>query len=200
MGGVTFRDGALMVDRAPNELDDLAIEFSRVLSAEAIDHVFVAGYVAILTGRARSTHDIDVLIEALSEPEVAQLVETLEAADYWGPAMPLDEMYDNLTAGTNIWVAPDGQMTPHLEVKFPTDEFDHASLSNAIDAHIADETIPVGPLELQIAYKLSLGTQTDLEDAAHLYTMFRETLRESRLEEWVAKLEVTEEYARLRSL
>lgn len=200
MGGVTLRDDELVVERSANELDELAIAFSEMLSQLDIDHVFIAGYVAILTGRARATDDIDVLIERLPESDIGDLVETLEANDYWGPAMPLEEMYDNLSSDTNIWVAPDDQMTPHLEVKFPTDEFDRASLAHAIDAHIADATIPIGPLELQIAYKLYLGSRTDFEDAAHLYTLFRESLRAERLESWVEKLDVEEQYAQLESI
>lgn len=114
--------------------------------------------------------------------------------------MPLDSMYGNLSSGTNIWVAPVDQMTPHLEVKFPSDEFDRASLSNAIEAHIAGATIPVGPLELQIAYKLYLRGQKDFEDAAHLYLLFRETLSIDQLEEWVEQPGVDEEYERLKSI
>jgi hypothetical protein len=200
MGGVAFRDGELVVERSRNELDDLAIAFSGLLSRLDVEHVFIAGYLAILTGRARATDDIDVLIEPLSEAETGRLVEELEAKGYWGPAMPLGEMYGNLSAGTNIWVAPTDQMTPHLEVKFPTDEFDRASLSHRIDARIAGTTIPVGPLELQIAYKLYLGGQTDFEDAAHIFTLFRESLDRTRLESWVERLDVTEEYARLESI
>jgi hypothetical protein len=200
MSGVTLRDGDLVVERSANELDELAVAFSDVLSELGIEHVFIAGYLAILTGRARSTEGIDVLIERLSRSETTRLVEKLEAEDYWGPAMPLAEMYGTLSAGTNIWVAPTEQMTPHLEVKFPTDEFDRASLSSSLDAHIAGETIPVGELELQIAYKLHLGSRTDFEDAAHLYTLFRESLRTSRLESWVEKLGVSDQYARLESI
>jgi len=200
MGGVTLRDGELVVERPPNELDELAIAFSRTLSRLDIGHAFVAGYLAILTGRARATDDIDVLVETLSTTEVDELVAVLESEDYWGPAMPLEEMHGNLDAGTNIWVAPEDQMTPHLEVKFPVDEFDHASLDHAIDAHVGDATIPVGPLELQIAYKLHLGAQKDFEDATHLYVLFRESLRTTHLETWVEKLEVTEEYERLQSI
>lgn len=200
MGGVTLRDDALVVERRPNELDELAIEFSAMLSELDIEHVFIAGYLAILTGRARVTDDIDVLVEDLSRQETDQLVSKLEANEFWGPAMPLSEMYENLDAGTNIWVAPEGQMTPHLEVKTPTDEFDRASLQNAISAHIGETTIPVGPLELQIAYKLYLGAQKDFEDAAHLYTLFRESLRPQHLETWATKLEVREEYERLQSI
>jgi len=200
MGGVTLRDDELVVERSANELDELAIEFSELLSRLDIEHVFIAGYVAILTSRARATDDIDVLIERLPENDITELVESLDESGYWRPAVPLDEMYGNLSSGTNIWVAPDNQMTPHPKVKFPTDEFDRASLSNAIDAHVADATIPVGPLELQIAYKLYLGSRTDFEDAAHLYTLFRESLRSERFESWVEKLDVTEQYARLESI
>lgn len=199
MGGVTLRDGELAVERPPNELDELAIDFSRILADLGVEHAFVAGYVAILTGRARATENIDVLVESLSESAVEALAERLADEGYWGPAMPLEEMYGNLDAGTNIWVAPDGQTTPHLEVKFPTDDFDDASLANAIPAHVGDATVPVGPLELQIAYKLYLGAQKDFEDAAHLYALFRESLRPMRLEHWAKKLDVTAEYERLQS-
>jgi hypothetical protein len=197
MTGVELTDRGLVVDRDPNRLDQLAVGFSEVLSQLDIDHVFVAGYVAILAGRSRSTEDVDVFIERCSSERIDDLVAELERKGYWGPAMPLSNTYGNLASGTNIWVAPDGEMTPHLEVKFPNDEFDRASLANAIDAHVGGETVPIGPLELQIAYKLSLGGRTDLEDAAHLYTVFGETLSRSRLETWVERLDVEDRYERL---
>jgi hypothetical protein len=197
MGGVELTDRGLVVDREPNRLDELALEFSRVLSRLDIDHVFVAGYVAILAGRSRSTEAVDVFIERCSSERIDDLVAELEREGYWGPAMPLSNTYGNLASGTNIWVAPDGEMTPHLEMKFPNDEFDRASLANAIDAHVGGETVPIGPLELQIAYKLSLGGRTDLEDAAHLYTVFGETLSRDRLETWVERLDVEDRYERL---
>jgi predicted nucleotidyltransferase len=81
MGGVTLRDGELVVERAPNELDELAIDFSALLTRLGIKHVFIAGYLAILTGRARATDDIDVLIEECSEAEIDRLVGELEADD-----------------------------------------------------------------------------------------------------------------------
>jgi hypothetical protein len=184
-------------DRDLNRLDELAVGFSEVLSRLDIDHVFVAGYVAILAGRSRSTEDVDVFIERCSSERVDDLVAELEQEWYRGPAIPLSDTYGNLASGRNIWVAPDGEMTPHLEVKFPNDEFDRASLANAIDAHVGGETVPIGPLELRIAYKLSLGGRTDLEDAAHLYTVFGETLSGDRLETWVERLDVEDRYERL---
>ena len=198
MGGIELQNGTLVVGREPNRLDELAIEFSHVLNRFDIEHVYIAGYVSILAGRARSTQDVDVLIERIDSETANELAMTLDEEGFWGPAMPLTSMYEMLDSGDNIWVAPDDQITPHLEVKFARDEFDRASLENAITARIGGEAIPIGPLELQIAYKLHLGTQKDIEDAVHLYTLFEESLSVSRLEEWVTRLDVKAEYERLK--
>lgn len=65
MGGIELRDGTLLVDREPNDLDELAILFSTLLDQVGIGHVFISGYVAILTGRARATEDIESCSRAL---------------------------------------------------------------------------------------------------------------------------------------
>ena len=198
MGGIELRNGTLLVEREPNRLDELATEFSEILDGFDIEHVYIAGYVSILAGRARSTEDVDVLIERIDEEATDELATTLDEAGFWGPAMPLTSMYEMLDNGDNIWVAPTDQVTPHLEVKFARDEFDHASLENAMTARIGGKTIPIGPLELQIAYKLYLGAQKDVEDAVHLYTLFEESLSVSRLEEWTTRLDVEDEYEQLK--
>ncbi|WP_160134785.1 hypothetical protein [Halococcus salsus] len=198
MSGVTLTDETLVVDRDPNRLDELAIAFSRLLERFDIGHVFVAGYVAILSGRARATQNIDVLVESLTEQQVDDLTAALDAEGFWGPAMPLASAYEMLSNGDNIWVAPEDQMTPHLEVKFVGDEFDRASLRTAITAQVGEETIPIGPLELQIAYKLYLGAQKDVEDAVHLYTLFEPNLSTQRLEQWAKRLDIEDKYDRLR--
>jgi len=198
MSGIELRNGTLIVQREPNQLDELAIAFSHILDQFDIGHVYIAGYVSILTGRARSTEDIDVLIERIDEKTADELVTALTDKGYWGPAMPLPSLYEMLDNGDNIWVAPDDQITPHLEVKFARDEFDRASLRNAITARIDEEILPIGPLELQVAYKLYLGAQKDIEDAVHLYTLFEESLSVPRLEKWVTKLDVGDEYERLK--
>lgn len=199
MGGIEFRKGELIVEREPNELDRLAITFTAILNDLDVRHAYVSWYVAVLTGRARATQDIDVLLERIDEPESARLVDRLNAEGMWGPAMPLDELYEMLANGDNIWIAPEGQVVPHLEAKFVQDEADSTSLRDAIVARIAGTTIPLGPLELGIAYKLFLGSQKDFEDAVHLYTLLSENLRTDDLERWVRKLGVEDDYERLRA-
>lgn len=196
MGGIELRDDTLIIERAPNRLDELAIEVSGILDALGIEHVFVSGYVAILTGRSRGTEDIDVLLERLEPATVDRLVATLKRHDLWGPAMPLDHMDEMLAE--HIWVARAEETIPHLELKYVTDRFDMASLEHRITARIADAELPIGCLELQIAYKLWMGSRTDVEDALHLYLLFEETLSTPDLERWVDALDVGEAYERLK--
>ena len=198
MSGAEFHGDRLVVHREPNELDLLATRFSEILSTVGISHVFISGYVAILTGRARGTEDIDVLIERVTDRKIEQLVSKLKNGGLWGPAMPLDSMSELLE--DNIWIAPEGEMIPHIELKFATDEYDRASLQNSIVAELRaiDIDVPVGPLELQVAYKLHLGTQKDFEDAVHLHSLFEENLSTVELERWVETLGVEDMYDRLR--
>lgn len=198
MGGIGFHDGDLVVEREPNELDRLAIGFSEILDNLDIQHVYVAGYVAVLTGRARATQDVDVLLEPLDEADVDRLIEALKVEGMWGPAMPLDDLYE-MAHEANIWIAPEGQVIPHIEAKFVQDESGYAALENPLTVRIDDASIPIGPLELEIAYKLYLGSEKDFEDALHLWSLFEETLSKAEVERWVAKLGVESAYDRLRS-
>lgn len=65
MSGVELRNGTLVVGREPNQLDELAVAFSEILGQSDIRHVYIASYVSVLAGRARSTEDVDVLQEII---------------------------------------------------------------------------------------------------------------------------------------
>lgn len=198
MSGIELRDGVLIVDREPTALDMLAMDVSDVLSELDIDHAVVAGYVAILAGRSRSTEDIDLILEPLDREQADRFASALDTAGFWGSTTPLSRLPDVLATDGNVRVAPDGEVIPNVELKYATDEFDSASVENAITASLSGHELPIGPLELQIAYKLYLGTQKDFEDAVHLFTMFEESLSSVQLERWVRKLDVEDTYDRLK--
>ncbi|CCQ34178.1 hypothetical protein HLRTI_000627 [Halorhabdus tiamatea SARL4B] len=197
MSGIELRGDVLSVDREPTTLDRLAIDVSAILADLDIDHALVAGYVAILAGRARSTEDIDLILEPLDRVQSRNLVAALEDAGFWGSTTPLSELSTMLSSGGNVRVAPEGEVVPNIELSYATDRFDRASIENAITASIGGHELPIGPLELQIAYKLYLGSQKDFEDAIHLHGMFGESLSERELERWVDALGVEDAYDRL---
>lgn len=60
-----------------------------------------------------------------------------------------------------------------------------------------DREIRAGELELQIAYKLHLGTRKDFEDAVYVYELTEQTLNHKKLQTYAQDLGVDTEYERL---
>jgi hypothetical protein len=83
--------------------------------------------------------------------------------------MPLEDLYETLSGGLPVRIAEDGDVVPNVELKFASDEYDRASLRNTTTVRLAGREIRIGSLELQIAYKLGMGTPKDFEDALYLY-------------------------------
>jgi hypothetical protein len=199
-------DDTLTVSRELSELDKDVLEFTQILDACEVDYVIVSGYVAILTGRSRSTEGIDVILESLSEAETEQFVTELKDRGYWGMAMPLDEMYSMLSEGSRIRIAEDGAMYPNFETWFVSNDVEREALSNPLTVMFDEGQIEISPLELQIAYKLRLAQASDslngkdFEDALHLYLTFEERFNTEQLETCVTELGVEEYYAELRGV
>ncbi|WP_226042981.1 hypothetical protein [Natrinema sp. DC36] len=196
-------DDTLTVSRELSELDKDVLEFTQILDTCNVDYVIVSGYVAILTGRSRSTEDIDVILESLSETETEQLVTELKNQEYWGMAMPLDEMYSMLNQGSRIRIAEEGEMYPNFETWFVSNNVEREALSNPLTVTFGEGQIEISPLELQIAYKLRLAQAADtlsgkdFEDALHLYLTFEERFNTEQLETYVKELGVEDYYAEL---
>ena len=198
-----LRDDRLTLSRELSELDRDVIEFTSVLDDEGIEYVIVSGYVAILTGRSRSTEDIDIVLEPLSDPELEELADRLNEEGYWGMAMPLDDLAEMLSDGDRLRVAEDGEMYPNFEVWLASNNLEREALSTAITAEVDEHEISISSIELQIAYKLRLakgaGTMNgkDFEDALHLYLTFEDQFKLEQLEAYVEQLGVEEYYAEL---
>ncbi|ELZ33808.1 hypothetical protein [Halorubrum distributum] len=196
-------DDTLTVSRELSALDKDVLEFTGILDACDVNYVIVSGYVAILTGRSRSTEDIDIILESLSETETEQLVTKLKNHGYWGMAMPLDEMYSMLSEGSRIRIAEDGEMYPNFETWFVSNDVEREALSNPLTVTFDEGEVEISPLELQIAYKLRLAQASgslngkDFEDALHLYLTFEERFNTEQLETYVNELGVGEYYAEL---
>jgi hypothetical protein len=193
-----FDGETLVINRTPSELDEMVLEFTEILDEENIEYVIVSGYIAILTGRSRATEDIDIVTERLSQERAAALADRLRDAGYWGATMPLDDLFDTLSDDVRQRVAEDGTMIPNVELWFVKNEYERAALADPLVAEIGEHEVAISPLELQIAYKLFLGSEKDFEDALHLYQVFEEHLDEDRLQTYVTELEVTEDYDELR--
>lgn len=192
-----FTDDEIRIDKPPSDLDRLVLDVADILHDVGITYSVVSGYIAVLFGRSRATEDIDVITERFDESTAERLASRLRDAGYWGSAMPLDDLYETMADDLPARIAEDGHRVPNVELKFAADEYDRASLDNAITVRLQGEAIRVGSIELQIAYKLDMGTPKDYEDALYLYEVAGENLTSSELERYVTKLGVEDEYEQL---
>lgn len=194
-----FTGDEVVIHKPANGLDRLILDVAKILDRVGVQYAVVSGYVAVLFGRARATEDIDVISERFDQRTAKQLAIALQDAGYWGPAMPLTELYDTMADDLPVRITESDHRVPNVELKFASGEFDHASLDNAITVRLPDGTLRIGSLELQIAYKLDMGAQKDFEDALYLYETLGRNLNPSDLETYVQRLGVEDAYDRLKA-
>lgn len=59
---IDISDQEIILNKELNDLDNLALDFIKILDGKAVKYVLVSGYIAILFGRSRSSEDIDMFM------------------------------------------------------------------------------------------------------------------------------------------
>lgn len=75
-------------------------------------------------------------------------------------------------------------------------ELDSWTLRYRKKAIVNGKPIFISPLELQIPFKLFLGSEKDIEDARHLYGLFKDKIDTKLTEEFCRKLKVEAAFRR----
>nr|WP_206205497.1 hypothetical protein [Thermococcus sp. MV5] len=175
-----------------NKLDEFVFKVSQILE-KYTDYVIVSGYVSILFGRSRGTEDIDFIISPLPLEEFKKLYEKfIENGFEFINSDDPKELFEMLTDKQAIRVCEIGTIFPNAEIKLPKDKFHLEALNQRIEVRISDRKIFISPIELQIAYKLYLGSDRDIEDAIFLYQLFKEYIDHEKLQYWKSQLGVAE--------
>lgn len=186
-----FEGGEIRFERIPSHLDEFVMEFVEKLDDAQVDYVIISGYVCILFGRNRSTEDVDLFVEKLDEEKFESIWSKL-STDYecQNTSDPIEAYNDYLKNNTALRFSKSGEFIPNIEFKFIKNDLDKYSLQNHVKVRLNDSTIRISPLELQIPYKLFLGSEKDIEDARFLYKLFEDKLDEKKLEDFITKLDI----------
>lgn len=170
------KDKIVIRDKAISTLDKFALDFIRILSKYA-NYVIVSGYVAILFGRNRNSEDIDIFVERIDFDkfrrfwiEISKNFECINTRD-------VKTAYDEyISSGISLRFSKKKTFIPNVELKFPKIEIDNWSLRERKKVLLNDHQLFIAPLELQIPFKLYLGSEKDIEDAKHIYGIFKDKL------------------------
>jgi hypothetical protein len=170
-------------DKQITLLDRFVLDFLRVLEPNT-PYVIVSGYVAILFGRSRGTEDVDILIPWLEKDAFTRLYNALLREGYeFLNAEDASGLYEMLTGKMGIRVAEKGRFIPNIELKFFKDDVDQSVFKNRREVVLPEAHVFISPIEIQIAYKLHLGSPKDIEDALFLFEIFQKHLDTAQLRE-----------------
>jgi len=175
----------LVGDKYLTLLDQFVLDFIRVLEPKT-PYVIVSGYVAILFGRSRGTEDIDILISRLAKDTFGELHTALSEGGYeFLNAEDADGLYDMLLNRMGIRIAKKGQFIPNIELKFLKDDIDRTVLRDRVEVNLPGVRVYISPIDIQIAYKMYLGSQKDIEDALYLWEIFKDDLNHEDVKKWM---------------
>ena len=189
-----FDSKSLKLNKVLSELDKLVLDFVSLLDLSKVRYVVVSGYVAILLGRSRTTEDIDIFIEKVSSKSFTEFFDLLEKHNYWViNSDSCGDSFDLLNNSLAIRIAKKGDVVPNFEIKFAKKDTDFLSLNNPLEVTLNNHKLLMSPLEIQIPFKFFLGSEKDIEDATHIYELFKEKLDKKMMESVAKNLNVINE-------
>lgn len=181
---IEYSKGSIILkNKSLSELDKFVIDFVNVLN-EHFKYVIVSGYVAILFGRSRGTEDVDILTEKLNKSKFYNFVDEIEGTyDFLNPENK-EGLYEMLGENLGIRISKKNEIIPNIEFKFIKNKVEEFVLENRLKILLDDNLLYISPIEIQLAYKLYLGSEKDIMDAAYLYELFQENIIRSEVEYW----------------
>ena len=186
-------DGIILPNKTLSELDIFVRDFLNVLKAYT-NYVIVSGYVTILFGRARGTEDIDIIIETIDRRTFERFFNDLIEKNYWFlNSDDQNDLFGMLNENLAVRIAKSGEIIPNIELKFAKDHFDDFSLKESLKVEIDGYKLNISPMELQIAYKLYLSGDKDIEDAIYLYEIFKERINRKSLKDFLEEFDMDAE-------
>lgn len=175
-------------------LDKLVIKFIDAMGN--VDHVIVSGYIAIFFGRIRGTEDIDILLNKMDMKQIEELHRRLLKSGF-EPVNNIEdakEAYKLLSEGSSLRYAEKGTWAPNFELKFAKNPLDRHTMGSKMKVTFNGRySMYISPIELQIAFKLWLGSNKDYEDARYIYNIFKTYIDIKKLNEFISELHVSKQ-------
>ena len=192
---IKFSKNSISLDQKElTTLDKVVIKFIEAM--DDIDYVIVSGYIAIFFGRIRGTEDIDILLNKMDMKQIEELHKKLLKNNFY-PVNNVEDAkdaYGLLSEGSSLRYAEKGTWAPNFELKFVKKPLDRHAMDNKMKVTFNEKYVMfISPIELQIAFKLWLGSDKDYEDARYIYNIFKGYIDVKKLSWFVAELHVKKE-------
>lgn len=194
---IEFKGDKIIFSRELSLLDSFVLDFTEYLENNKIKYVIISGYVAILFGRSRISEDVDILIEHISFEKFLEFWSEIEPNYECLNTRNSNEAYNDYLKNHNaLRLAKRGSFIPNIELKFVKNDLDRYSLEHRKQVILPEGSLYLSPLELQIPFKLFLGSEKDIEDARFLFKLFKEDLDKVLMKMFLERLKIPEHNAK----
>jgi len=176
-----------------NVLDKFTEDFCGIVERYA-KYIIVLGFVAISTGRSRSTEDIDMILEKIPKDKFIELHNSLDKAGFeCMQSSKAEDVFSYLNHGDNVrYTRKENKMfPPEMDIHFVKDELDELQLRERQKIEASGLDVWFSSVEFNIAFKEELlKSDKDMEDATHLRKMFYKGLSEEKINKIKAMIEM----------
>ncbi len=188
------KDSISINDKVLTKLDEFVVDFINILR-KYCNYVVISGYIPIFFGRTRGTEDVDVFIDYVDKKTFVSFYNDLVKNNYYF-LNPEDEngLYEMLMDNLGIRTAIKDTIIPNMEMKFIKDDIDRFTLNNRVNVIVNKKSnLFISPIEVEIPYKLYLGSGKDIEDALYLWDIFQDNLDKKLMNRFMNELNVSGE-------
>lgn len=166
-----------------NILDKFVEEFCTIVG-EYSKYMIVSGFVAISSGRARGTEDIDMILGKMSKEKFIEMHNNLVKNNFECLQSEVPEtIFDRyLFRKDSIRYKWKDKYLPEMEIHFVRDEIDEYQLKRRVKLDLTGLGIYFAPIEGNIAFKEEwLKGRKDFEDAKHLRIVYSDLIKEEEI-------------------
>ena len=185
-----FKGNEIISSRELSMLDNQLHDFVGILTNHNIKYVVASGYIE----QDRTIGDVEILVSSITFEkflkfwlELEKTYECLNSDD------PIDAYNGYLRNYHAIRIRKKTNPAPNFLLRFVKDDIDRALLKYRKALKIEDKILFISSPEIQIPYKLSMGSGKDIEDARLIFKKFKNVLNTSLFEKFLKELDIPEE-------
>lgn len=170
---IEFENNKIKLNKEANIIDEFVIDICKILERH-FNYVIVSGYLSILFGKPRGTEDVDVFVKPVDLRVFKKFYEDLHNQGFEiFNSKDADDAFEMLTEKSALRIARKELFAPNVELKFAKDKWGVKALEEKTKVTLNGNELNISPLEQNIAFKLYLGSRKDIDDACHLYLLFK---------------------------
>ncbi|MBI5047096.1 nucleotidyltransferase [Candidatus Micrarchaeota archaeon] len=186
---IQYTKEKIIFNKELRSIDEFVSSFLRYLDKNKIKYVLISGYSALFFGRERNTEDIDLFVEDLNERKFLEFWKDVSKEFECLNAKSAEGAYLIFTSERiALRFHKQGSFIPNIEFKPLKSHIDRYTLEQRIEIECNGKILYFSRPEIQIPYKIFLGSEKDIEDARFLYKLLKNYLNMDDLKEMLATL------------